>query len=320
MIDERQEKTSQGIWRRFFKERNILPVLECVHALFDDEPSSLMGAWARTTAGAVVVLLAVQIITGTLIAFYYVPSVDVAHATVVYIEKALPAGSWLRAVHHYGSQWLTIFLVLHLAQMFWRTGYGTRPVAWLAAVLLLLFVLAGGVTGYSLPWDARAYFGTGVTAGITGGLPLVGDALSRWLVGGTDISTITLSRFFAFHVLVIPAAVILTIVSRVFIFRDTEPQTVEDEQVCLAWQRRQLLRQSISAGLVFIALALYPSNIPCAAWARSKRSRARLYATPGRSISLALSDPEISSRRNCFDRRRCYSQTYFHWAYFASLS
>ena len=135
-----------------------------------DEPSTGLSAWARTTAGVVVMLLAVQLLTGVLLAFYYVPSAESAHTTVSYIEKVLPAGSWLRAVHHYGSQWLTLALVIHLAQMFWRATYRRRPVAWMASVMLLMLVLAEGATGYSLPWDARAFFGTRVAEGIAGGL------------------------------------------------------------------------------------------------------------------------------------------------------
>lgn len=249
------DKNSQSkFWRRFIFERTRLP--EIVSSIFD-KPSSGIGAWARTTAGAVAILIAVQVVTGVLMAFYYVPSAEAAHSTVAYIEKVLPAGSWIRAVHHFGSQWLTLFLALHLVQMFWFASYRTRSVAWLATVLLLVLVLAGGVTGYSLPWDARAYFGTSVTEGIAGGLPLVGGVLHRWLLGGPEISTITVSRFFALHVLVVPTVIILIIVSRLLVFREATSDARTDEQVCEPWQRSQFVRQSITAGLVFLALSLY---------------------------------------------------------------
>ncbi|HYY58160.1 MAG TPA: DUF4405 domain-containing protein, partial [Pyrinomonadaceae bacterium] len=110
--------------------------LEDIERSLVDEPSGGLEAWARTTAGVVAMLVLVQAVTGVLLAFYYVPSAESAHTTVAYIEKVLPAGSWLRAVHHYGSQWLTLFLVLHLVQMFWREGYRRRPVAWMTSIVL----------------------------------------------------------------------------------------------------------------------------------------------------------------------------------------
>jgi ubiquinol-cytochrome c reductase cytochrome b subunit len=225
-----------------------------------DEPSRGIEAWARTTAGVVAMLTVVQAVTGVLLAFYYVPSAESAHTTVAYIEKVLPAGSWLRALHHYGSQWLTLFLVLHLAQMFWRRGYSRRPVGWMSTVILLALVLAGGATGYSLPWDARAFFGTRVTEGIAGGLPLVGDASRRWLLGGMEITPVTLARFFALHVLVVPVLILLVITARLFVFRERGIVSDEEERRLEGWMFGQVGRNAIAAGIVFLALALWASR------------------------------------------------------------
>ncbi|HEX8137767.1 MAG TPA: cytochrome b N-terminal domain-containing protein [Pyrinomonadaceae bacterium] len=234
--------------------------LEDIERSLVDEPSSGLEAWARTTAGVVAMLVFVQGVTGVLLAFYYVPSAESAHTTVAYIEKVLPAGSWLRALHHYGSQWLTLFLVLHLAQMFWRRGYSRRPVGWMSTVILLALVLAGGATGYSLPWDARAFFGTRVTEGIAGGLPLVGDASRRWLLGGMEITPVTLARFFALHVLVVPMLILLVITARLFVFRERGIVSDEEERRLEGWMFGQVGRNAIAAGLVFLALALWAAR------------------------------------------------------------
>ena len=247
------ERTKPRFWRRFLSERTRLP--EFVDGIFDERSSGIK-AWAGTTAGIVAILLLVQIVTGILIAFYYVPTGDAAHMSVAYIEKVLPAGSWIRALHHYGSQWLTLFLVLHLVQMFWRATYRTRPVAWFTTVILLGLVLAGGVTGYSLPWDARAFFGTRIAEGIAAGIPLIGPALQRWMIGGTEISTMTLSRFFGLHVLVVPFVVVLLIVARLTVFREPDSIDTSETGALGTWQREQFLRQSSAAGFVFLALAL----------------------------------------------------------------
>src|SRR5262252_10809750 len=78
-----------------------------------------LDVWLKTTTGVVLTLLAVQLLTGTLLAFYYVPSVDHAYTTVSFIEKGLSSGSWLRSLHHYGSQWLSLFVFVHVVRLFW---------------------------------------------------------------------------------------------------------------------------------------------------------------------------------------------------------
>jgi ubiquinol-cytochrome c reductase cytochrome b subunit len=231
--------------------------LEDIERTLIDKPSSGFEAWARTTAGVVVMLLSLQIITGLLLGFYYVPSTESAHTAVAYIEKVVPAGSWIRALHHYGSQWLTIALVLHLAQMFWRATYRRRPVAWMASVILLGLIFASGATGYSLPWDARAFFGTRVTEGIAGGLPLIGSAAREWILGGIEITPITLARFFALHVLILPALILIVLAARLFVFRERGLVSAAEERRLEVWMHRQVLRNAIAAGLVFLALALY---------------------------------------------------------------
>ena len=164
-------------------------------------------AWLKTTTGVVAVLLLVQFLTGVLLAFYYVPSVDHAYTTVSYIEKVVSSGSWLRALHHYGSQWLSVFVFLHVIRLFCDRTYNANRIQWIVGILLLGLVMAAGGTGYSLPWDARAFFSTRVAEGLMAGLPGAGTLARLWLLGGSDISPVTLSRFFALHVLVVPALI-----------------------------------------------------------------------------------------------------------------
>lgn len=199
-------------------------------------------AWAGTTGNVVAILLLVQFLTGVLLAFYYVPSADHAHSTVSYIEKVVSSGSWIRSLHHYGSQWLTVSAFIHVIQLFLTKAYVDRRGPWITGVVILGFVLAGGGTGYSLPWDARGFFSTRVAEGLLAGLPFVGRLARLWLLGGTDISTLTLSRFFALHVLVIPALIIGVVFWRLL---GSRIASLFDQ------------RSAIAAGLVFTALALW---------------------------------------------------------------
>jgi ubiquinol-cytochrome c reductase cytochrome b subunit len=208
--------------------------------------SDRINVWLRTTGGIVAVLLLVQFLTGVLLVFYYVPSVDHAYTTVSYIEKVVSSGSWLRSLHHYGSQWLAVFAFLHVVRLFWDRAYVDRRVQWVAAVLLLMLVMAGAGTGYSLPWDARAFFSTRIAEGLVSGLPFAGRLGRLWVLGGSDISTITLSRFFALHVLVTPFAILGV----------------------LWWKCRRgacwsnVNRSALVGGLVFAALAVWCLKFP----------------------------------------------------------
>lgn len=203
--------------------------------------------WLQTTTGAVVVLLAVQFLTGVLLAFYYVPSVDHAYTTVSYVEKVVSSGSWIRALHHYGSQWLTVFVFIHVIRLFCDDAYALKRIQWIAAILLLGLVMAAGGTGYSLPWDARAFFSTRVAEGLMAGLPFAGSMARLWLLGGSDISGVTLSRFFALHVLVIPALIGGVVVWRLFRTQIAEVFGPRD---------------AIVGSVVFLALALWALKHP----------------------------------------------------------
>ncbi len=220
-------------------------------------------AWTRTTGGIVGMLFVVQFVTGFLLAFYYVPSVDHAYTTVSFIEKVLSSGSWIRSLHHYGSQWLTLFLFLHLIQIFLREAYNHATTQWVTAVAVLGLVMAAGATGYSLPWDARAFFSTRVAEGLLAGLPFVGRNARLWLLGGSEISTLTLSRVFAIHVLVTPFLLLAVIVWRFFgssisTFFGRHAPDVAVGRVC--WS--SLGRNAMAAGLVFVALAIWALKVP----------------------------------------------------------
>lgn len=214
-------------------------------------PVSSVSMWLKSTGGVVLMLLVVQFATGCFLAFYYVPSVDHAHTTVSFIEKVLSSGAWLRSLHHYGSQWLPLFLFLHLIQLVSCEAYKFRRAHWIAAVLLLGLAMAAGGTGYSLPWDARAFFSTRVAEGLVGGLPFAGKVSRLWLLAGSDISTLTLSRFFALHVLVTPFLILLVVGWRL--------ATLGGQQT-ICWPA--INRNVIAGGVVFLALAIWALKVP----------------------------------------------------------
>jgi ubiquinol-cytochrome c reductase cytochrome b subunit len=162
-----------------------------------------------------------QAITGIFLALYYVPSADHAHTTVAYITKVVTAGSFLRSLHSYGASAMVIVLLLHLSQTYVYGAYkGRRELLWISGCVLFGLVMAMAFTGYLLPWDQRAYFATAVGTNAIGEVPLVGEMLTRLVRGGTEMGTLTISRFFVAHVFFIPACIFALVASHIFLFRN----------------------------------------------------------------------------------------------------
>jgi len=177
-------------------------------------------SWAYVFGSGLLFVFVNQIVTGVFLALYYVPSADHAHTTVAFIQKQVTMGSFLRSLHAYGSSVMVLLLMLHLAQTYVYGAYkGRRELLWLMGCFLLLLVMGMAFTGYLLPWDQKAYFATAVGTNIASEVPLIGGFLKLLLRGGTEMGTLTLSRFFMLHVFLIPAGIFAAVASHLFLFR-----------------------------------------------------------------------------------------------------
>lgn len=180
--------------------------------------------WEYVFGSGLLFVFATQVLTGILLLFYYVPSTDHAHTSVAYIQKEVFLGSYIRGFHYYGANTMLILLVLHFLQTFlWGAYKKKRELLWIVGLLLFLLILGFLFTGYLLPWDQKAYFGTKVGLGVMSGVPVVGSLLERILMGGSSLSTLTLSRFFVVHVFILPATVILFILAHLALLRKAKP-------------------------------------------------------------------------------------------------
>lgn len=188
------------------------------HAL--DEPIPGGAKLAYVFGSGLLFLFLSQIVTGVFLALYYVPSADHAHTTVSYITKEVSGGSFLRSIHSYGSSAIVIVLLLHIMQTFIYGSYkGRRELLWVVGCILFVLMLGMAFTGYLLPWDQKAYFATTVGTNILSEVPLVGNLLKQLLRGGTEMGTLTLSRFFVLHVFLLPALIFLFVAQHIYLFR-----------------------------------------------------------------------------------------------------
>jgi len=166
--------------------------------------------WFYTLGSATLFVAALQIITGILLTMYYVPTPDHAYDSVVYITTQLPAGWFIRGLHHWGASAMIVLTALHMLRVFFYGSYKyPRELTWLTGVALLLIAVGFGFTGYLLPWDQKAYWATTVGTEIAGVAPGLGPWIIRIARGGEDLTALTLARFFGAHVWVLPAALLL---------------------------------------------------------------------------------------------------------------
>lgn len=173
-----------------------------------------------TLGGLTLIAFLLQVLTGILLVFYYDPSVEGAYNSVDYITYVLPLGWLVRGVHHYGASAMVILVSLHMLRTYFFTAYKRpREINWLTGVLLLFLVLAFGFTGYLLPWDQKGYWATKVGTEIAGSVPLIGPQIRALMRGGQELGQVTLTRFYATHIMLLPAAVMLLIVAHIFQLR-----------------------------------------------------------------------------------------------------
>jgi quinol-cytochrome oxidoreductase complex cytochrome b subunit len=168
--------------------------------------------WFYTLGSASLFVAVNQAITGILLTIYYVPTPDHAYDSVQYITTQVPLGWLIRGLHHWGASAMIVLVVLHMLRVILFGAYKyPREVTWFTGVILLLVVIGFGFTGYLLPWDQKAFWATTVGTRIAGTPPLIGDYLLRIIRGGSEISAVTLVRFFGTHVWVLPSLLFLLI-------------------------------------------------------------------------------------------------------------
>jgi ubiquinol-cytochrome c reductase cytochrome b subunit len=186
--------------------------------LSEEIPAS--SGWAQVFGSVALFLFMLQAFTGILLAFNYSPAPGDAYLSVQYMMTQITDGKVIRGLHHWGASMMIIVVVLHMIQVFLYGAYKKpREVTWIIGVVLLVMVLGFGLTGYLLPWDNRAYWGTVVVTKIASQVPLAGRYVVRLLGSDQAITPITFARFYGLHVLVIPAVTTLLILFHLLLVR-----------------------------------------------------------------------------------------------------
>ena len=156
------------------------------------------------------VLFGILLVTGVYLMFVYTPSVGSAYGDMQKLKTGVGFGQLIRNVHRWSAHLMVLVVALHLVRVFYAGAYKKpREFNWVIGVMLLLITLFFSFTGYLLPWDQLAYWAVTVGTGLVHYVPLLGGKLQDLLIGGDQIGQDTLLRFYALHVAVLPAALVL---------------------------------------------------------------------------------------------------------------
>ncbi|HUD50906.1 cytochrome b, partial [Parvibaculum sp.] len=179
-----------------------LPIIRLGHdtAVSYPVPKNLNYWW--TFGGVLTFCLAVQIVTGIVLAMHYIPQTELAFKSVEHIMRDVNYGWLLRYVHANGASMFFIAVYIHMFRGLYYGSYkAPRDVLWILGCLIYLLMMATAFFGYVLPWGQMSFWGATVITNLFGAIPLVGESLRTWLWGGFAVGDPTLNRFFSLHYL-----------------------------------------------------------------------------------------------------------------------
>ncbi len=147
-------------------------------------------------------------VTGVLLMFYYVPSVERAYADIQALETNVRFGLLLRNLHRWMAHAMIILVLLHMMRVFYTGAYKPpREFNWVVGVILFILTLLLSFTGYLLPWDQLAFWAITVGTTMVGSAPVLGDESKFLLLGGFEVGPNALIRFYTLHVIGLPLVI-----------------------------------------------------------------------------------------------------------------
>ncbi len=226
-----------------------------------EEPVRGGASFAYVFGSVLTFIFLLQAVTGVFLAMYYSPSSTDAWASVAYIQDQANSGWFIRGLHHHGASAMVLVAALHMLQTAIYGAYKKpRELNWIIGVLMLGLILAFALTGYLLPWDQTGYWATKVATNIAGSTPMAGQTIAELAQGGNDYGNLTLTRFFAIHVFILPGALAALTVAHIYLFRrhgQTPPWNKSDEELDKRTEPfwpGQMFRDMVAMSVVFAIL------------------------------------------------------------------
>jgi ubiquinol-cytochrome c reductase cytochrome b subunit/cytochrome b6 len=244
--------------RSVWSERIPIDLEMLRHPLREPVPVHLHGWWFALGSTPLLLFL-IQVATGILLTFYYVPAPERALDSVRTITEQVPFGWWIRGIHHWGSSLMIFTVGLHMIRVFFTGAYRRpREINWIIGVGLLLTTLAFGFTGYALIYDQLSYWATTVGTNLIGAVPIIGDYMLAFLRGGRQVTANTLTRFYTIHIGILPTVMIVLLGLHILLLRlhGVAPLDPQDKRTTPFFPDHVLLAVIIGFYLVMMLSAL----------------------------------------------------------------
>lgn len=164
--------------------------------------------------GIALLLFVIQVLSGILLLMYYQGTENTAYESVKFISTKVSFGWLIRSVHSWSANLMIFSIFIHMFSVYFLKSFRKpRELTWYTGFALLAISMAFGFSGYLLPWNELAFFATKVGTDIARQVPVIGEGVLILLRGGEEVTGATLSRFFGFHVAVLPGifTVLLTL-------------------------------------------------------------------------------------------------------------
>lgn len=184
-----------------------------------DSRASMKGAWEATLrrpvahsgwsscfGGIALFLFLIQAATGILLMFFYIPADPEAYRSTLYMAGQAPFGWFFRIIHHWAGIAMMLAVSLHVLRVLFKGAYqDPRDLNWIVGSALFFLTAGFVLTGDLLPWTRSAYWSAEWWTSLVGSFPLIGHQIMLFLRGGENVTGSTVTRFYVFHVFVLPA-------------------------------------------------------------------------------------------------------------------
>jgi ubiquinol-cytochrome c reductase cytochrome b subunit len=193
-----------------------MPIVRLGYDSFVDFPTPKNLNYWYTFGGILMICLIIQIITGVILAMHYTPHKDFAFDSVEHIMRDVNYGWLMRYVHANGASMFFLAVYLHMFRGLYYGSYKEpREILWILGVVIFLLMMATAFMGYVLPWGQMSFWGATVITGFFTAIPVIGDSIQTWLLGGFSVDNATLNRFFSLHYL-LPFAIFGVVILHVW--------------------------------------------------------------------------------------------------------
>jgi len=226
--------------------------------------------------GITLFLFIIQVLTGILLLLYYRPGANEAFESVQYLMTQVQFGWLIRSIHSWSANLMIFTAFAHMFSVLFLKAYRKpRELTWMTGVILLVLVMGFGFSGYLLPWNTLAFFATKVGTDIAGQVPIIGHPMMIFLRGGEEVTGATLTRFFGFHVAILPGTVTLVIlVHLLFVQRqgmsvppsvekewNANPSAIRETKFFPNFVLRELMAWYVGLGVLGALAAMFPWNL-----------------------------------------------------------